>query len=392
LNAGFTSGFDLALMTHSYRIPFNRPTRTPQDCSYIQEALASGKLSGDGPFTHRCHELLQQALAVPKALLTTSCTHALEMAALLLDIGPGDEVIVPSFTFVSSVNPFVLRGARPVFADIRPDTLNVDERHLERLITPRTRAIVAMHYAGVGCEMDAIGELAKHAGAAVVEDNAHGLFGRYKGRNLGSFGSLAALSFHETKNLTCGEGGALLLNDVSMYARAEVVSEKGTDRSKFFRGEVDKYGWVDQGSSYLPSELLAAMLAAQLEGAAAVQTARRNLWNRYESELTEWAISSRILLPTVPAWCEQSFHMFYLLLPSEGSREGLVAHLKARGILAVSHYQPLHASTMGRALGGHPGDCPVTQRVAERILRLPFYTNMTDDEQETVIGALLAWR
>ena len=368
------------------------PTRTPEDGVYLQQALASGKLSGDGPFTRRCHQLLQETLDVPRALLTTSCTHALEMAALLLDIGPGDEVIVPSFTFVSSANPFVLRGARPVFADIRPDTLNIDERHIERLATTRTRAIVVVHYAGVGCEMDTIGELAKHIGAAVVEDNAHGLFGRYKGRNLGTFGLLAALSFHETKNLTCGEGGALLLNDLSMYARAEVVREKGTDRSKFFRGEVDKYGWVDQGSSYLPSELLAAMLVAQLEGAAAIQTARRDLWNRYKSELAEWAISRRILLPTVPDWCEQSFHMFYLLLPSEESRDGLVAHLKARGILAVSHYQPLHSSTMGRSQGGRPGDCPVTEHVAARVLRLPFYTNMTAREQETVIDALLAWR
>jgi dTDP-4-amino-4,6-dideoxygalactose transaminase len=240
--------------------------------------------------------------------------------------------------------------------------------------------------------MDVIGALAERVGAAVVEDNAHGLFGRYKGRNLGTFGSLAALSFHETKNLTCGEGGALLLNAPSMYARAEIVREKGTDRSKFFRGEVDKYGWVDRGSSYLPSELLAAMLAAQLEHATVIQAARQRLWHRYESALTEWAVSREIVLPMVPSWCEQSFHMFYVLLPSSERRESLVAHLKARGILAVSHYQPLHNSTMGRALGGRSGDCPVTEHVAERILRLPFYTNMTDDEQEAVIAAACAWR
>jgi len=376
----------------AYAIPFNRPTRTPQDGAYLQKALASGKLSGDGPFTHRCHQLLQQTVGVPRALLTTSCTHALEMAALLLDIRPGDDVIVPSFTFVSSVNAFVLRGARPVFADIRPDTLNIDERQLERLITARTRAIVVVHYAGVGCEMDAIGQLAARVGAAVIEDNAHGLFGRYKARNLGTFGSLAALSFHETKNLTCGEGGALLLNDPSLYARAEIVREKGTDRSKFFRGEVDKYGWVDQGSSYLPSELLAAVLAAQLEDAAAIQTARQRLWNRYQSGLAAWAASREIVMPLVPPWCEQSFHMFYVLLPSSGRRDSLVAHLKARGILAVSHYQPLHNSTMGHSFGGRSGDCPVTEQVAERILRLPFYTNMTDDEQEAVIAALCAWQ
>jgi dTDP-4-amino-4,6-dideoxygalactose transaminase len=329
---------------------------------------------------------------VPRALLTTSCTHALEMAALLLDLGPGDDVIVPSFTFVSSVNSFVLRGARPVFADIRPDTLNIDERHLEQLVTARTRAIVVVHYAGVGCDMDVIGQLAERVGAAVIEDNAHGLFGRYKGRNLGTFGSMAALSFHETKNLTCGEGGALLLNDPSIYARAEIVREKGTDRSKFFRGEVDKYGWVDRGSSYLPSDVLAALLAAQLEDAPGIQTARQRVWSRYESRLADWAVSRAIVLPTVPSWCDQSFHMFYVLLPSGERREQLVAHLKERGILAVSHYQPLHNSTMGRALGGRPGDCPVTEDIADRILRLPFYTNMTNDEQEAVIAALHAWR
>jgi dTDP-4-amino-4,6-dideoxygalactose transaminase len=376
----------------TYAIPFNRPTRTPQDGVYLQQALASGKLSGDGAFTHRCHQLLEQALGVPKALLTTSCTHALEMAALLLGIGPGDEVIVPSFTFVSSVNAFVLRGARPIFADVRPDTLNIDERQLQQLVTARTRAIVVVHYAGIGCDMDVIGEVANRAGAAVIEDNAHGLFGRYKGRTLGSFGAMATLSFHETKNLTCGEGGALLLNDLSLYQQAEIVREKGTDRSKFFRGEVDKYGWVAQGSSYLPSDLLAAILAGQLEHAAVIQAARQQLWNRYNSELADWAASRDVVLPTVPPWCEQSFHMFYVVLASGAKREGLVAHLKARGILAVSHYQPLHNSKMGLVLGGHSGECPVTEQVAERILRLPFYTNMTADEQQTVIGALHAWQ
>ena len=376
----------------SFAIPFNRPTRTPQDAGNIQAALAQCKLSGDGPFTHRCHRMLEELAGAPKALLTTSCTHALEMAALLLDIRAGDEVIVPSFTFVSSVNAFVLRGARPVFADVRPDTLCIDERHLESLITDRTRAVVVVHYAGVACEMDAIDPLAKSAGCAIVEDNAHGLFGRYKGRKLGTFGSLAALSFHETKNVTCGEGGALLLNDVSLFERAEIVREKGTDRSKFFRGEVDKYGWVDLGSSYLPSELLAALLAGQLEHAAVIQAQRQNLWHRYEFGLADWARSREIVLPTVPPWCDQSFHMFQVLLPSNECRSRLIAHLKSRGILAVSHYQPLHISKMGRVFGGRPGDCPVTERVAERLLRLPFYTNMTDDEQHTVIEALHAWR
>ena len=376
----------------TYAIPFNRPTRTPQDAGNIQAALASGKLSGDGPFTQRCHRMLEEAAGVPKALLTTSCTHALEMAALLLDIRAGDEVIVPSFTFVSSVNAFVLRGAQPVFADIRPDTLCIDERHLESLITVRTRAIVVVHYAGVACEMDVIDGLAKSAGCAIVEDNAHGFFGRYRGRNLGTFGSLAALSFHETKNLTCGEGGALLINDPALIERAEVVREKGTDRSKFFRGEVDKYGWVDLGSSYLPSELLAALLAGQLEHAAVIQAQRQSLWHRYEVGLADWARSRDIVLPTVPQWCDQSFHMFQVVLPSNECRARLIAHLKSCGILAVSHYQPLHISKMGRMFGGRPGDCPVTERVAERLLRLPFYTNMSDAEQHTVIEALHAWQ
>ena len=376
----------------TFAIPFNRPTRTPQDAGNLQAALAQGKLSGDGPFTHRCHRMLEQMAGVPKALLTTSCTHALEMAALLLDIRAGDEVIVPSFTFVSSVNAFVLRGARPVFADIRPDTLCIDERHLEGLITDRTRAVIIVHYAGVACEMDAIDGVAKTTGCAIVEDNAHGLFGRYKGRNLGTFGSLTALSFHETKNVTCGEGGALLLNDVSLFERAEIIREKGTDRSKFFRGELTKYEWVDLGSSYLPSELLAALLAGQLEHAAVIQAQRQNLWHRYESGLADWARSREIVLPTVPPWCDQSFHMFQVLLPSNDCRGRLIAHLKSHGILAVSHYQPLHLSKMGRAFGGRPGDCPVTERVAERLLRLPFYTNMTVDEQNTVIEALHAWR
>lgn len=376
----------------SYTIPFNRPTQTPDDGAYVQQALASGKLSGDGPFTHRCHRLLEDALGVSKALLTTSCTHALEMAALLLNIEPGDEVILPSFTFVSTVNAFVLRGARPVFADIRPDTLCIDEQHVDALITERTRAIVVVHYAGVACEMDEIGRTAARAGVAIVEDNAHGLFGRYRGQNLGTFGPVAALSFHETKNLTCGEGGALLLNDPALLERAEIVREKGTDRSKFFRGEVDKYGWVDRGSSYLPSELLAAMLTSQLEHAAMVQAARQRLWCRYESALTDWALSRAIALPTVPPWCEQSFHMFYLLLPSLERRTSLVAHLKRHGILAVSHYQPLHTSKMGHTFGGQTGACPVTERVADRILRLPFYTNMTEIEEETVLDALRAWQ
>jgi dTDP-4-amino-4,6-dideoxygalactose transaminase len=375
-------------MSPAHRIPFNRPTRTPNDGAYIQQALDERHLSGDGAFTKRCHRILEERIGVVKALLTTSCTHALEMAALLLDVKAGDEVIVPSFTFVSSVNAFVLRGARPVFADVRADTLCIDERQLDQLISPRTRAIVAVHYAGVGCEMDALEASSTRRGIAIVEDNAHGLFGKYRGRQLGTFGSMATLSFHETKNVSCGEGGALLINDGVLAERAEIIREKGTDRSRFFRGEVDKYGWVDIGSSYLPSELLAALLAAQLEAADWIQSCRARIWRRYQHELSDWARRRGIGLPTVPPDCDQTFHMFYIMLPSLKLRERLIAHLKSRGILAVFHYQALHLSAMGSRLGGQPGQCPVTEEVADRLLRLPFYTNMTDEDQSAVIDAL----
>ena len=375
-------------MFSDYRIPFNRPTQAQGDASYLQQALSSGKLSGDGQFTARCHHILEQAVGVPKALLTTSCTHALEMAALLLDIKEGDEVIVPAFTFVSSVNAFVLRGARPVFADIRPDTMCIDEGHLEQLITPRTRAIVAVHYAGVSCEMDTISALALNSGACVIEDNAHGLFGSYRGRMLGSLGRMATLSFHETKNLTCGEGGALLVNDATLIERAEIIREKGTDRSKFFRGQVDKYGWVDIGSSYLPSEVLAALLCAQLEDRQRIQQCREVIWVKYHEMLKKWAVDRGVTLPTVPPSCAQAFHMFYMVMPSASTREKLIAHLGAKGILAVWHYQPLHTSKVGKMYGGQDGDCPVAERVAEQLVRLPFYTTMTDEEQLMVVEAL----
>ena len=375
-------------MFSDYRIPFNRPTQAQGDASYLQQALSSGKLSGDGQFTARCHHILEQAVGVPKALLTTSCTHALEMAALLLDIKEGDEVIVPAFTFVSSVNAFGLRGARPVFADIRPDTMCIDEGHLEQLITPRTRAIVAVHYAGVSCEMDTISALALNSGACVIEDNAHGLFGSYRGRMLGSLGRMATLSFHETKNLTCGEGGALLVNDATLIERAEIIREKGTDRSKFFRGQVDKYGWVDIGSSYLPSEVLAALLCAQLEDRQRIQQRREVIWVKYHEMLKKWAVDRGVTLPTVPPSCAQAFHMFYMVMPSASAREKLIAHLGAKGILAVWHYQPLHTSKVGKMYGGQDGDCPVAERVAEQLVRLPFYTTMTDEEQLMVVEAL----
>jgi len=367
------------------RIPFNRPTRTDLDSAYIAEALDSGKLAGDGAFTRKSQALLETILGVPRALLTTSCTDALEMAAILLDIEPGDEVIVPSFTFVSSINAFVLRGARPVFADIREDTLGLDERQLATLITPRTRAIVPVHYAGVACDMDAIGAAAHTVGAAVIEDNAHGFFGTYRGQLLGTLGALSTLSFHDTKNVTCGEGGALIINDAALTERAEIIREKGTDRTKFLRGQVDKYGWVDLGSSFLPSELLAAMLTAQLERSAWIQERREQLWRRYASELSQWAERHEVTLPGIPAHCTSSFHMFNLLVPSIAFRDSLFHHLRQRGIQAASHYIPLHLSPMGRKFGGHPGQCPVAERVNELIVRLPFFTNMTTAELDEVI-------
>ena len=370
------------------RIPFNRTSLIGDEFNYMQQAICNGHVSGDGPFSKKCQTLLESTVGAYKALLTTSCTHALEITAMLLDIQPGDEVIIPDFTFVSTVNAFVLRGARPVFADIRPDTHNLDETQLKRLITPRTRAIVPVHYAGVGCEMDAIMEIAERYDIPVVEDNAHGLFGKYKSRYLGTFGCLAAQSFHETKNFTCGEGGALLINDPRYIERAEVIREKGTDRSRFFRGQVDKYTWVDIGSSYLPSDILAAFLYAQLEAREQIQQKRRRIWEFYYDRLSGWAQEHSIRLPIVPYQCEQSYHIFYLLLPSLRQRSKLISHLNARDIVSVFHYLPLHLSSMGRRFGGKPGDCPVTEDVSERLLRLPFYGDLTEGDQSRVVEAI----
>lgn len=373
-------------------IPFNKPHLTGCEHAYMTEAVANGHISGDGSFTKRCHKLLEQTLGVPRTLLTTSCTHALEMSAILLDIQPGDEVIVPSFTFVSTVNAFTLRGAQPVFCDVRSDTLNMDERLLPKLITPRTRAIVPVHYGGVGCEMDSIMEQAGQKGIPVVEDNAHGLFGTYRGRQLGTFGCLATQSFHETKNFHCGEGGALLINDPKLMERAEIIREKGTDRSRFFRGQVDKYTWVDLGSSYLPSDLLAAFLLAQLEHIEEIQAKRRKIWENYNTNLADWAKPLGIQLPHIPPHCGQAYHLFYLLMPSLAERQRLITGLKERGILSVFHYLPLHISPMGKRFGGKTGDCPVTESVSERLVRLPFYNDLAETEQERVIEAIKSIR
>jgi dTDP-4-amino-4,6-dideoxygalactose transaminase len=370
------------------RIPFNRPFATGDELDYIRAAIATPKLSGDGAFTGQCHALLEQSLGIQKAFLTTSCTHALEMAALLLNIGPGDEVLVPPFAFPSAANAFVLRGARPVFVDIRPDTLNIDERQIEQRITPRTKAIFLVHYAGVGCEMDTIMTIARRHAIAVVEDNAHGLYGKYRGRYLGTFGQFATLSFHETKNFSCGEGGALLINDAQFNQRAEILREKGTDRSRFFRGEIDKYNWMDVGSSFLPSDLLAAFLRAQLEHRDQIQSMRRQIWETYAHELASWVQTNGVRLPIVRPECEQSYHMFYVIMPSLESRQALISHLANLGILAVFHYLPLHLSPMGLRFGGRQGDCPNTEDLADRLLRLPFFTGMSSSELTQVIDAV----
>jgi len=376
-------------MESQIQIPFNRPTFTGKEIDYIRDAIESGHASGDGPYTKKCQAFLERELGVPKVLLTTSCTHALEMVAFLLNIQPGDEVIVPSFTFVTTVNAFVIRGARPVFIDIHPETLNLDESQLERLVTPRTKAILPVHYAGVGCEMDVIIEIARQHDIPVIEDNAHGLFGKYKGKLLGTFGALATQSFHETKNISCGEGGALLINDRQYIERAEIIREKGTNRSRFFRGQVDKYTWVDVGSSYLPSDILAAFLYAQLETYHGIQSIRRQIWERYYQALQSWAKESGVRLPFIPQGVEQSYHMFYLLMPSLQLRQNLIAHLKSNLILSVFHYVPLHLSDMGRNFGGKAGDCPVTEDVSDRLLRLPFYNALNEGDQSRVIEAIL---
>jgi dTDP-4-amino-4,6-dideoxygalactose transaminase len=369
-------------------IPFNKPYLTGRESIGLERAFRNLRFAGDGPITQDCAGIIEKLLGCPRVLLTPSCTHALEMAALLLDIKPGDEVIVPSFTFVSTVNAFVLRGAKPVFIDIRPDTLNFDEHQFEGLISNRTRAAVPVHYAGVACEMNTILEIAAKHGVAVVEDNAHGLGGRYRNRPLGTLGSLATLSFHETKNVSCGEGGALILNRPELVERAEIIRDKGTNRSRFYRGQVDKYTWVDLGSSYVLGELLAVFLLAQLEELDRIQAQRRAIWEYYDSHLQ---VLTRIGvgLPTVPAHCEQAYHMFFLVTRSLDERTALIAHLKSREIHAVFHYVSLHLSPMGVGFGGRSGQCPVTEQVSDRLVRLPFFATLTPDAQERVVSEVL---
>ena len=365
-------------------IPFNRPYLSGEEFDLMRAAIDGGHISGDGDFTKRAHGLIAQITGVDSVLLTTSCTHALEMTALLLELAPGDEVIVPSFTFVSTVNAVILRGAIPVFVDIRLDTLNMDESKVEELITPHTRAIVVVHYAGVACEMDAINEVAARHGIAVVEDAAHGFGGTYHGRQLGNLGQMAALSFHETKNIQCGEGGALLLNDPRLVERAEILREKGTNRSRFFRGEFDKYTWVDVGSSYLPSDLLAAFLCAQLGHFDEIQAQRMHVWSTYDIELSDWAARRDITRTKVPQHCEHPGHLYYLLLSDTAERERFIAHMADRGVKCVFHYVPLHSSPMGRRLAP-TAVCPITEDVSSRLVRLPVFAGMSTVELERVV-------
>ncbi|OPG12463.1 dTDP-4-amino-4,6-dideoxygalactose transaminase [Microbispora sp. GKU 823] len=373
-------------------MPFNRPHVARNELNYITEAVRNGFTCGDGPFTRRATALLEEITQAGEAMLTTSCTHALEMTAILLDLRPGDEVIMPSFTFVSTANAYALRGAVPVFADCRPDTLNIDERLVEGAITRRTRAVVVVHYAGVACEMETIGKICERYGLALIEDNAHGLGGFYRGRPLGSFGEMATQSFHETKNVQCGEGGALLLNDPGLVARAEIIREKGTDRSRFFRGQVDKYRWIDIGSSYLPSDVLAAMLVAQLESFPSVQARRHAIWSRYHEELAGWAEENGIRRPIVPDDCEHPAHLYHLLFPGLEHRQSFIAHLAERGIGAAFHYQPLHNAPAGLLHGrAIPGGCPVTEDAAGRLVRLPLFADLDEDDVTRVIDAVRAF-
>lgn len=368
-------------------IPFNRPYMTGRELGYIAEAHFHAHLSGDGAFTHRCHEWLEEKTFCRKALLTHSCTAALEMAAILADIGPGDEVILPSFTFVSTGNAFVSRGAVPVFVDIRPDTLNLDETKVEQAISDKTRAIVPVHYAGVACEMDSIMEIAKRHELLVIEDAAQGVLASYKGRPLGSIGHMGTLSFHETKNIISGEGGAILLNDSSRARRAEIIREKGTNRKAFYRGEVDKYSWVDIGSSFLPSDLIAAFLWAQMEEAEGITRRRLDMWEVYYRRLKSLEQGGALRLPVIPAECQHNAHMFYILLPTIDKRSALIAHLKQKGIHAVFHYTPLHSSVMGLEHGRCAGDFEHTSELAGRLLRLPLWLGL-EEHQETVINAI----
>ncbi|GAA4560014.1 dTDP-4-amino-4,6-dideoxygalactose transaminase [Planotetraspora kaengkrachanensis] len=372
-------------------IPFNKAHIAENELNYLAEAVHQGFTSGNGPFTKRATGLLRKLTGSEQALLTTSCTHALEMSALLLDLQAGDEVIMPSFTFVSTANAFALRGAIPVFVDCRPDTLNIDERLIESAITDRTRAIVVVHYAGVGCAMEIISAVAERHGLALIEDNAHGLGASYGDRPLGSFGCMATQSFHATKNVQCGEGGALLLNEAGLATRAEIIREKGTNRSRFFRGQVDKYRWIEVGSNYMPSDLVAAQLTAQLESFDRIQMWRHAVWQRYHDELSSWAKENAVAQPVVPEGCLHTAHIYYLRLPDLENRQSFIGHLSRQGVQATSHYEPLHSAPAGLRYGRVASGCPVTEQVADRLVRLPLYADLDEADVARVIDAVLSY-
>lgn len=373
------------------KIPFNKPSIIGKELDYIRDAVESGKISGDGKYTKMCSGLLEGKFRARKVMLTTSCTHALEMAAILLNISEGDEVIMPSFTFVSTVNAFCLRGARPVFVDIRPDTKNIDEDLIEEKINERTKAIVPVHYAGVSCNMNRIMEISEKYGIPIVEDAAQGVNATYRGNYLGTIGDLGAYSFHETKNFISGEGGAIVINNEDYIDRAEIIREKGTNRSKFYRGEVDKYTWVDIGSSYLPSDLLSAFLYAQLERMDDITMRRIELFTRYMEALKPLEDDKKINLPVIPSECGINGHIFYVMAENAKERDSLMDYMKEKGILSVFHYVPLHTSPMGRMYGYKEGDLKVTESVSERLLRLPFYYSLRDEEQQEIIDAVYGY-
>lgn len=366
-------------------IPFNKPFIAGRELFYVAQAVTFGKLAGDGEFTQRCARLMEERFRIGKVLLTPSCTAALEMAAMLLEIGPGDEVILPSYTFVSTANAFVRLGAKPVFVDIRPDTLNIDETLIEAAITPQTKAIVPVHYAGVACEMDRILTIADKYNVPVVEDAAQGVHAYYNGKALGSLGAMGTYSFHETKNYICGEGGALTINDPKYIDRAEILREKGTNRRQFFRGQVDKYTWVDVGSSYVPSELCSAFLYAQLEMMDEIAERRRTIYQTYRQRLKPLEAEGLCRLPRIPEDCDTNYHLFFLILPDGATRNALMQHLREQGILSVFHYIPLHSAPVGQTFGFREGDLPVTEELSARLLRLPFYYDLTVDDQDRVI-------
>lgn len=372
-------------------IPFNRASLQGDEISYLVQAVNNGFISGNGPFTKQAEQVLAEMHGGAAALLTTSCTHALEMSARLLELQPGDEVIVPSYTFVSSASAFIWNGARPVFADSRPDTLNIDPDHVERLINPRTRAICIVHYAGVGADPDRFRDMAERHGISLIEDNAHGLGGSFNGQTLGTFGAMSTLSFHETKNITCGEGGALVINDPRLVERAEILREKGTDRSRFLRGQVDKYTWVDVGSSWVLSDLLAAVLMGQLERFDMIQDRRIRLWERYDTELAEWAGGIGAALPVTPRGTTHTGHMYFIRLAEGSQRDAFIAHMRDHDIMAVFHYQALHESPVGRAQGAQEV-CPVASAAAQQLVRLPLFTDMSDSDQTAVIDAVRSFR